>query len=176
MGRRHPWRSTLLTVVAQVVASSLLVSTVECKVTPAQPPSRTATSRRGHDTRQRRTIGRCGSACQEFCSRRRHGRRYWEVEHVGVNMADQPRRKWRPDDPQLIGREFVVRADEVRFADFKQANCKPATWKKETHAWSQLVDDLFLGPASKQTPADFRVKASPHAKVQVFDGPPRTLA
>jgi len=93
----------------------------------------------------------------------------WEVEHVGVNMADQPHWKWLPDDPQLVGREFIVSAEGIRFADFKEANCKPATWGRKTSAWKDLVDDLFLGPASKQTPARFRVKASGRDKVNVFE-------
>lgn len=168
MGRTRRWRSTL-TAVAQVVASSLLVSTVECKATPAHSPSGPPPRDAGTTAAKGAPSAPASSPAGISATDAAMLEGTWEVEHVGVNMADQPHWKWRPDDPQLIGREFVVRADEIRFADFKQANCKPATWKKKTHSWSQLVDDLFLGPASKQTPADFRVKASPGAKVQVFE-------
>ena len=54
----------------------------------------------------------------------------WEVVHVAVNLADQPHWKHRPEDPSLIGRELVIGADQIRFADFKEAHCEPATWKQ----------------------------------------------
>lgn len=91
----------------------------------------------------------------------------WEVAHVAVNMADQPHWKYRPEDPSLIGRELVVGADQIRFADFKETHCEPATWKRESWTWRQLVDDVFLGLKAPGTPAEWRIKPPPKGKMAV---------
>jgi|SRR5450432_2332935 len=91
----------------------------------------------------------------------------WEVAHVAVNMADQPRWNYRPEDPSLIGRELVVGADQIRFADFKENHCEPATWKRESWTWKQLVDGVFLGLKAPETPAEWRIKSPPKGKMAV---------
>src|SRR4051812_47221608 len=69
----------------------------------------------------------------------------WEVAHVAVNMANQQHWDYRPEDPSLIGRELVVGNDQIRFADFRENHCEPASWKRESWTWKQLVDGVFLG-------------------------------
>jgi len=91
----------------------------------------------------------------------------WEVVHVAVDMADQPHWKHRPEDPSLIGRELVIGAEQVRFADFRETHCEPASWKRESWTWKNLVDNVFLGPKSTATPADWRVKAPAKGKMVV---------
>jgi hypothetical protein len=91
----------------------------------------------------------------------------WEVAHVAVNMADQPHWKYRPEDPTLIGRELVLRTDQIRFTDFREYHCEPATWKRESGTWKQLVDDVFLGPTARTTPAEWRVKSAQKGKLAV---------
>lgn len=91
----------------------------------------------------------------------------WEVAHVGVNMADQPHWNYRPEDPQLVGRELVVSSDQIRFADFNGTRCAPATWKRESWSWKDLTDEVFLGPKSSATPAEWKLKTVPRGKVTV---------
>src|SRR3954451_9014877 len=92
----------------------------------------------------------------------------WEVAHVAVNMADQPHWNYRPEDPSLIGRELVVGADQVRFADFNGTHCEPGTWKRESWTWKELTDGVFLGPKAAATPAAWRVKPPPKGKMMVY--------
>jgi hypothetical protein len=165
------WQCRARAVLSSLLTLALLLGAVECKAKPlassSQPPAPTggaiaAKSAVPDQTAATPVAGISAGEASLLAGT-------WEVEHVGVNMADQPHWKWLPNDPQLMGRELVVGAAEIRFADFKEANCKPATWRKKTYKWKDLEDELFAGPASKQTPAEFRVKAPAQAKVQVFE-------
>lgn len=91
----------------------------------------------------------------------------WEVAHVAVNMTDQPHWRYRPEDPTLIGRELVLGVDQVGFTDYREYHCEPATWKRESWTWKQLVDDVFLGPTARATPAEWRVKSPTKGKLSV---------
>jgi uncharacterized protein YecT (DUF1311 family) len=79
----------------------------------------------------------------------------WEVEHVGVDLADQMHWPMRPDDPTLRFRRLVIGPEEVRLSGSKLA-CKQTVWKPRPATWGQLFARGFLRSGGKKpVPSDF---------------------
>jgi hypothetical protein len=94
----------------------------------------------------------------------------WEVERVAVDARDQPHWKYRPDDPQLVGRELVIDGEQVRFATGHDASCKPAQWEKHASDWRSLFGSGLLRSASASQPsaADYGFKGLARQPVTVW--------
>lgn len=82
----------------------------------------------------------------------------WEVEKVAVDLQDQMHWAFRPDDPQLLGRELVVEPERVRLGA-GSLDCKPG-WKAQPSTWGALIGKGFPRPSGggrskTPTPVDF---------------------
>lgn len=94
----------------------------------------------------------------------------WDVVNVLVDGADQPHWEYRPDDPEIMGRELLVKPDRVQFNfDRRRANCVDPGWKARKATWGYLLDFGFPRPGdSPTTPADYGLKVSGKATVNVY--------
>jgi hypothetical protein len=93
----------------------------------------------------------------------------WEVEHVAADREDQPHWSYVPDDPYLMGREFVVEAADRVSGIGVHADCNPATWTRHSTSWGYLMDTGFPRAGnSTTTPADFGLKVSAKANVVAY--------
>lgn len=87
----------------------------------------------------------------------------WDVVRVAVDPADQPRWTWRPDDPQLLGRELVIAADALQW-DVNGARCNQPQWSRQPGTWRTLLAASFPRPpapgrADAPTPAQMGLDA-----------------
>jgi hypothetical protein len=89
----------------------------------------------------------------------------WEVEKVAVDARDKPHWEFKPDDPQLMGRELAIDGERIHFDTGHQISCKPANWLKHSTDWKSLFGvSLFRSPSSgraEPTPADYGFKVLP---------------
>ncbi len=89
----------------------------------------------------------------------------WDVVRVAVDPADQPRWTWRPDDPQLLGRELVVTARRLQW-DTDGARCDQPQWTLQPGTWPALLAESFPRP-----PAPGRAAAPSPAQMGLGTGP-----
>ena len=87
----------------------------------------------------------------------------WDVVRVAVDPADQPRWTWRPDDPQLLGREVVIAAEALQW-DVDGARCNQPQWNRQPATWPALLASSFPRPpapgrAAAPTPAQMGLDA-----------------
>ncbi len=73
----------------------------------------------------------------------------WDVVRVAVDPGDQPRWRYRPDDPRLLGRELRVGAGKATFND-GTAPCATARWRAERRTWGALLAAGFARPAAAE--------------------------
>jgi hypothetical protein len=94
----------------------------------------------------------------------------WDVERVAVDSGDQPHWKFRPDDPQLLGRELVIDGERARFNGAKEPNCDRPGWKRRPSTWGRLVAAGLLrgGGESDPSPADYGLEVSRKAAVTAY--------
>jgi hypothetical protein len=98
----------------------------------------------------------------------------WEVERVLLNLNDQPRWPYQPNDPYLMGRELRISNEGVRFSLSEDGTCRPGGWSQRSATWGFLMEAGFSTSAdASTTPADYGLKVSPRSKVTVYPFCPR---
>ena len=53
----------------------------------------------------------------------------WEVREVAVDHQDQQHWRFRPNDPQLVGRTLSIEHDRVKLNFSKDLDCAQTSWK-----------------------------------------------
>ena len=86
----------------------------------------------------------------------------WDVEQVAVDEQDRMHWDYRPNDPQLMGRELVIDAGTVRF-NGRNWSCKQSVWTPRSTTWGSLIAKAFARPVgggrpATPTPSDFNLK------------------
>lgn len=93
----------------------------------------------------------------------------WEVVNVLVDRADQPHWGYHPDDPEIMGRELLVKLDRVQFNFGREATCVDPGWRSRRATWGYLLETGFPRAGdSPTTPADYGLKMSREANVNVY--------
>lgn len=77
----------------------------------------------------------------------------WDVVRVAVDSRDQPHWQYRPDDPQLLGRELIVAEAALSFND-GSLDCVKPKWNMRTTTWGKLLGESFKRSPSANIPAD----------------------
>jgi uncharacterized protein YecT (DUF1311 family) len=90
---------------------------------------------------------------------------------VAVDEQDQMHWDMRPDDPQLLGRELLIRPDTITFTGDEKPTCQQSTWKTRTLEWSKLFAKTFSrSPGDgKPLPSDFGLKIDKAAKATYYE-------
>jgi uncharacterized protein YecT (DUF1311 family) len=93
----------------------------------------------------------------------------WDVMNVLVDGADQPHWQYRPDDPEIMGRELLVKPDRVQFNFGREANCVDPGWRSRKATWGYLMEMGFPRAGdTPTTPADYGLKVSRKTTVNVY--------
>lgn len=77
----------------------------------------------------------------------------WDVVRVAVDSRDQPHWQYRPDDPQLLGRELIFTEASLRFND-GSLDCVKPKWNMRTTTWGKLLGESFKRSPSANIPVD----------------------
>jgi len=97
----------------------------------------------------------------------------WEVREVAVDHQDQQHWRFRPNDPQLIGRTLSVDHERVKLNFSKELDCAQTSWKAKPTTWGYLIAKGFPRPAdggrsAAPTPDDFELKVNKTTKVLAY--------
>ena len=84
----------------------------------------------------------------------------WDVVHVLVDRRDQLQWGYRPDDPQLVGRELTV---TPALMTFDGDDCLRPAWSRKNSPWKTLLRKTFSRPprsdrAIVPSPDDFELE------------------
>jgi uncharacterized protein YecT (DUF1311 family) len=97
----------------------------------------------------------------------------WEVHEVAVDHQDQPHWRFRPNDPQLVGRTLSIDPERVTLNFSKDLDCSQTSWKAKPTTWGYLIAKGFPRPAdggrgAAPTPDDFELKVTKRSKVLAY--------
>jgi uncharacterized protein YecT (DUF1311 family) len=97
----------------------------------------------------------------------------WEVREVAVDHQDQQHWRFRPNDPQLMGRTLSIDHERVVLSSSKDLDCSQTTWKAKPTTWGYLIAKGFPRPtdggrSAAPTPADFQLKVAKKDKVSAY--------
>ncbi len=103
----------------------------------------------------------------------------WEVREVAVDHQDQQHWRFRPNDPQLVGRTLSIDPDRVKLNFSKDLDCSQTSWKAKPTTWGYLIAKGFPRPtdggrSAAPTPDDFELKVAKEGKVSAYPLCPST--
>lgn len=97
----------------------------------------------------------------------------WEVRQVAVDHQDQQHWRFRPNDPQLMGRTLLIDHERVVLNFSKDLDCSQTAWKAKATTWGYLIAKGFPRPtdggrSAAPTPDDFELKVTKKSKVSAY--------
>jgi uncharacterized protein YecT (DUF1311 family) len=97
----------------------------------------------------------------------------WEVREVAVDHQDHQHWRFRPNDPQLVGRTLSIDHDQVRLNFSKDLDCAQPSWHAKPTTWGYLIAKGFPRPtdggrSAAPTPDDFELKVAKKSKVSAY--------